>query len=163
MRQLKLNKVVAFLGVFLLLLLTYFRQNFFLEINAILASEAFDRSNSYWLSDFFNNIPFANLLKLKWGLTMVFSIVMTAVTILSLHFWFKSIHFFKVVGLFYLVLFVVICLLALIGFLTNSFNDIYFALRKLLGLVQSPLPFFTFFTLFYRVLKKDDSFQPYKF
>ena len=89
------------------------------------------------------------LVKWKWGLTMLFSVIMTFVTILSLYFWFKSIRVLKILGLFYLVLFFIVCLLSWVGYLTNTFNELYFVLRKVLGIVQSPLPFFAFFTLFY--------------
>jgi len=149
MRQLNLNKGVALLGLMLLLLLTYFRENFLLEINASLASKDFDRSNTYFLSDFFGNMSKDLLIKWKWGLTAVFSLLISLITILSLYCWFKSVKFFKLISLFYVTLFVIVCLLAFIGFLTSSFNEIYFVLRKIVGVVQSPLPFFAFFTLFY--------------
>ena len=156
MKQFNLNKVMTILGLFILLLLTYFRENLLLEINARLTSEVFDRSNSYWFLDFFKTIRNEELLKWKWGLTMLFSIVMSFVTIGSLYSWFKSLQLLKIVGIVYLILFSIVCILAIIGYSTNSFNDIYFVLRKILGIVQSPLPFFVLFALFYWDIKKVD-------
>tara|TARA_B100000809_G_scaffold249578_1_gene281078 strand:- start:2077 stop:2541 length:465 start_codon:yes stop_codon:yes gene_type:complete len=149
MKALNLNKGVAFFGLLLLLLLTYFRENFLLEINANLALEEYNRAYSYWLSDFFTNMTPELLSKWKWGLTMFISMIMAFITMVSLYVWFKSNQVLKIIGLFYVGLFICVCLLALVGYLTNSFNDIYFILRKILGIVQSPLPFFTLFTLFY--------------
>jgi hypothetical protein len=154
MKKLNLNKGATFLGLLLLLLLTYFRENFLLEINAALALEEYNRAYFYWLSDFFKGMTPENLSNWKWGLTIFFSLVMTFITIAALYFWFKSIRVLKILGLFYLVLFFVVCLLSLVGYLTNTFNELYFVLRKVLGVVQSPLPFFVFFTLFYSGAKK---------
>jgi len=154
MKQLNLNKGATLLGLLLLLLLTYFRENFLLEINASLASDALDRSQSYWLSGFFKNMTQDILIKWKWGLTMFFSVIMTFVTLLSLYFWYQSVQLLKIVGLLYLILFALVFLIALIGYLTSSFDVIYFILRKILGIVQSPLPFFAFFALFYWNLKE---------
>ena len=162
MKILNLNKKFAFLGLLLLLLLTYFRENFLLEINASLASDVFHRSNSYWLSDFFKNMTNDFLVRWKWGLTVFFSLLMSIVTLLSLYVWFKSISVLKIVGIFYFCLLFVLCLFAIIGYLTHSFNDIYFVLRKIVGVVQSPLPFFAFFTLFYWNFKNSQiDLQPY--
>lgn len=155
MKNHNLSKAGTFFCFLLLLLLTYFRENFLLEINASMALEEYNRSYSYWLSDFFENMTHELLIKWKWGLTMFFSVVMTFVTILSLYCWYKSIYLLKIVGLFYLVFLLIVCVLSLVGFVTNSFNDLYIVLRKILGLVQSPIPFFVFFVLFYWIEKKD--------
>lgn len=149
MKKLHLNKGLTFLGLLFLLLLTYFRENFLLEINANLAMETYNRAYFYWLSNFFREMRPELLLQWKWGLTIFFSVIITLVTTLSLHLWFKSTSFLKIVILFYIILLAVVCTLALFGFLTSSFNNVYFVLRKILGVVQSPLPFFAFFVLFY--------------
>lgn len=162
MKNLSYNKTVTFLGLILLLVLTYFRENFLLEINANLAMEEFDRSYSYLMSDFFKKMSPEYLKKWKWGVTIVFTGLMTIVTVLSLYSWFKSFQLLRLLGWFYLVLFMIVILLAFIGFLTNSFDDIYFVLRKFLGVVQSPLPFFTFFALFYWSTKINDNKSNHK-
>jgi hypothetical protein len=148
------NKKVAFIGLLLLLLLTYFRENLLLAINANLALADFDRSYSYWFSDFFKDMPKGFLMKWKWGLTVFISVLMTVVTAVSLFYWFRSKQILKIVGILYAFVYLVLCLLALVGYVTNSFNEIYFVLRKILGIVQSPIPFFAFFTLFYWSDKK---------
>jgi len=146
---LNLNKTVTFFGVLILLLFTYFRENFLLEINASLASETFDRSSTYWLADYFQNMPQNLLLKWKWGLTIFFSLNMPLITIGSLYYWFKSKEVLKLSAGIFSVLFLIVGIVASFGFLMNSFNAIYFVLRIIIGLLQSPIPFFTLFVLFY--------------
>ena len=149
MKKLNLNKVATFLGLLLLLFLTYFRENFLLEINASLALDAHNRAYSYWLADFFQLQTQENLIKWKWVITIFFSSLMSIITMISLRFWFESNKFVKMIGLIYLFTFLFIVLLGMLGFLLGSFNDIYFILRKILGFIQSPIPFFTFFVLIY--------------
>jgi len=149
MKKLNLNKVATFLGLLLLLFLTYFRENFLLEINASLALDAHNRAYSYWLADFFQLQTQENLIKWKWVITIFFSSLMSIITMISLRFWFESNKFVKMIGLIYLFTFIFIVLLGMLGFLLGSFNDIYFILRKILGFIQSPIPFFTFFVLIY--------------
>ena len=154
MKLLPINRIGPFFGLLLLLLLTYFRENILLEINANIASETYSVSYYYWFSDFFKKVSPELLVSWKWGVTVVFSLIMSFITILSLYSWFNSIQVLKIISFFYLGIFAFICLSALIGYLGNSFNDIYFILRKTLGVVQSPIPFFSFFALFYSLFKR---------
>lgn len=144
-----LSKGFAFIGLVFLLLLTYFRENFLLAINASMALEEYNRSYFYWFSDFFQKMDSERLIFWKWGLTIVFSLVMSMVTIGSLYVWFRSVKMMKISVIIYLVFFSLVCLLMFTGYLADNFNGVYFASRKILGIIQSPLPFFTFFTLFY--------------
>lgn len=149
MKTLKINRKFAILGLLILLLCTYFRENFLLAINANLASFEFNRAYSYWCSDFFQKMDTCLLIKWKWGITIFFSLIMSAITILSLFVWFKSKEALKIILFSYVIFFFLVCFLSIIGFFTNTFNDLYFVLRKILGIVQSPFPFFIFFILFY--------------
>lgn len=150
MRKQKANKIiVTFVGFVLLLLCTYFRENILLEINANLALAENNRSYKYWFSGLFKNMPTDMLVKFKWGVTLLFSIVMPIITIGTLYVWFKSIDVLRISGLFFLVLLIVVFIFAFGGYMFNSFGEVYFVLRKILGVVQSPLPFFALFTLFY--------------
>ena len=148
MKTINLNKVLTFIGLLLLLLFTYFRENFLLQINAFLAGKTHNRAYYYWLSDFFYNLSRADLTKWKWGLTFLFALLMSVVTIYSLHSWFKRMQFTRIISFFYIAAFSFVVLIAVIGFLSGSFNEIYFVLRKVLGIIQSPIPFFAFFALF---------------
>jgi len=149
MKSLVHKSVYVVFGVILLLLLTYFRENILLEINANLALEEYNRAYSYWFADYFKGMSRDSLIKWKWTATIVFSFLMSAITICSLYIFFTSFNVLKRVLIIYLIIFIIGFLLAVIGYLTGSFNEVYFVLRKILGIVQSPLPFFAFFVLFY--------------
>ena len=144
------NKVISMIGVVIILLLTYYRENLLLEINALLNNVQFTRSSSYWFYSFFEKMSISDLVLWKWGLTVFFSIMITVFTLASLYFWFGSIELLKFTSKLYIFLFSVVTVIALIGFLFNSFQSIYFLLRKILGVVQSPIPFFIFFLLNYQ-------------
>ena len=148
-----LNKVFTVFGVLLLLLCTYFRENLLLEINALINGEEISRAYSYWFADYFMTVPKSELTKWKWGVTIVFSLFMSVLTIISLHSWFKSILYSKLLVSLYLCLFMFVSILGGISYIFNFFDNIYFVLRLILGLVQSPLPFFVFFALFYLLSK----------
>jgi hypothetical protein len=141
------HKVIAILGVVLILTLTYFRENLLLEVNALLNGDQFDRSSAYWFFDFFKEMGQSNLIRWKWGLTASFSIAITVLTIGSLFLWFKSLELIKFISMLYLLLFGLMTVVALVGFLLNAFQSVYPLLRKALGLVQSPIPFFVFYLL----------------
>jgi hypothetical protein len=144
------NKIIAIGGVLLILILTYFRENLLLEINALVSGVQFDRSSAYWFFDFFKEMGPSILMRWKWGLTVFFSILITLLTIGSLYSWFGAIEMVKFLSKLYLLLFGGITIIALGGFLLNSFHTVYPGLRKILALVQSPIPFFLFYLFFYQ-------------
>jgi hypothetical protein len=155
MKNWKLNNFLAIFGGFLLLILTFFRENLLLTINALIKSEVYNRAYSYWFSEFFKKVPFEYLKIWKWGLTISFSILMTIITLASLYSWFKSKQHLKFLILLYFGVFIGLFLIGSISFLLNSFDTVYFVLRRVLGVVQSPIPFFGFFILFYSLKMKD--------
>ena len=52
----------------------------------------------------------------------------------------------------YGIVFIILLLVAGVGELMADFNSVYFILRKLLGVIQSHIPYFAFFVLFYSSL-----------
>jgi len=154
MRILKRNKLLTIFGFLLLIVCTYFRENILLQINASLEGEVFHRSYIYLFADFFNNLSQTELTIWKWGVTIVVSSIMSAITIVSLHQWFQSYKLAKLTSYIYGITLIFVVLLAFISYLFGCFYDVYFILRLILGLVQSPIPFFAFFTLFYFLERK---------
>jgi hypothetical protein len=144
----RLNKVYTYIGFVVLLLCTYFRENILLEINALLALKEYDRSFSYWFISFFKSVSLGELIYWKWGITLFFTILMSIVTIFSLHNWFKERQNLKVVVLIYFISFLSLVIIGGVGYLFNSFEIVYVLLRKVLGVIQSPLPFICFLLLF---------------
>ena len=149
MKNLTQHKILIIIGTVLLLALTYFRENFLLEINAVIAGENYNRAYSYWLSDFFRNKKIEDLNFWKWGVTIVFSIVMSFITIFFIFNYFKSKVVLLLMTRVYIVVFSFVIILAVFGVLFGVFDLVYIVLRKILGVVQTPLPFFVLFSLFY--------------
>tara|TARA_B100000809_G_scaffold214698_1_gene219615 strand:- start:280 stop:762 length:483 start_codon:yes stop_codon:yes gene_type:complete len=159
MKILYLNRFYTALGFIALLLCTYFRENILLEINALIAGDLYDRSYSYWFVTFFKSISVERLVYWKWGVTLFFTILIPVITIVSLYSWFQNKAYRKILVIIYLICFCLLVLIAGIGLLFNCFDSIYFFLRKIIGIVQSPVPFFLFFLVFYQFEKKEN--QPY--
>lgn len=144
-----IKKGLSIACLLLLLLLTFFRENLLLAINANIAGENYHRAFNYWFSEFFRNQNLENLLFWKWMLTISFASIMSLVTILGLHFWF---HIKKHTLLVVWIYFIYACLIGTISFIAylfSGFNVIYPYIRMMLGAVLSPVPFFSFFAIFY--------------
>ena len=154
MKKFNLLRVASLAGLILLFLLTFVRENLLLEINALLKGLQYDRSYNYLFANFFKTLPQDQLFQFKWGLTMGFSVVIPIITILALYGWFKSLQLSKLIVKLYGVIFIVVLLVAGIAYAFNSFDAIYLILRRILGVVQSPIPFFFFFVLFYKFNKE---------
>jgi hypothetical protein len=143
------GKTVCVLGFFLVLFLTYVRENIALEINASLNHESYSRAYSYMFSDYFNSLPDKELRLWKWVVSISFTAIMSIVTIFSLHHWFSNKEFTRFIIIVYVIAFCVLTLIFMIGYLTNSFDNVHAILRRVTGVVHSPIPFFVFFTLFF--------------
>jgi hypothetical protein len=151
MKILDLNKGYTVLGFIALLFCTYFRENILLEINALISVNKYDRSYSYWFVIFFKSIALERLVYWKWGVTLFFSVLMPIITILSLYSWFQNKAYRKILVIIYVICFCLLVIIAGIGFLFNCFDSIYFIIRRIIGIIQSPVPFFLFSLLFYHL------------
>lgn len=145
----KQNNWLTVLGTFSLLILTYFRENLLLTINAFITGSEYNRAYSYWFSDVFVGLSMTSLIKLKWIITIVFSMAMSVITVYSLSVWFTSKYNFKLISYIYIISFIFILVLAFFGKVFGVFDLVYILLRRILGVIQTPLPFFTFFIVFY--------------
>ena len=147
--QLKWHKIFSIIGGGSLLMLTFFRENMLLAINALISHQQINRAYSYWFANFFKALPYTDLVKWKWGITAFFTLLMSAITIFSLHCWFKNQSMVRFLILLYGIVFMLLALLGGGAFLMGEFDAIYFVLRLIIGAFQSPLPFFVFFVLIY--------------
>lgn len=147
MRSKNKKKVAITFGL-LIMALTLFRENLFLEINAILNGENINRANFYLFYDSLVSYSTNQLIQLKYIFTSLFIILFITSTFLTINFWFSSKSFNKitlaVLGGFVALLFLSFGIAKLVG----SFYDVYFVFRKATGFLQSPLPLFILFSLF---------------
>ena len=154
MKSLNQNKIASILGFITLLLLVFFRENLLLEINALLEGKENDRSYAFWFFDFFKEFSDSKLTQWKWVISLSFTICIACLTIFSLHYWFKNIKYTKLILLLYLIIAGLIFIVSLIAYFIDNFNEVYPLLRRVLGMIHSPIPFFIFFLLF--LGKKDN-------
>lgn len=144
----KNKKKVAIVFGLLIMALTLFRENLFLEINAIINGENINKANFYLFYDSLVTYSSNQLIQLKYIFTVLFITLFITSTFLTIHFWFSSKSFNKitlaVLGGFVVLLFFSFGIAKLVG----SFYDVYFVFRKAIGFLQSPLPLFVFFSLF---------------
>jgi len=147
-------KLLFFSGILILLVLTYYRENLALQINAYLNGEIFSRAYAYQFSNYFKTLPKNELKQWKWMVSIGFALVISVVTLLSLYSWFQSYSYIRFTVVIYLTVGIIFSLFAVIAYATHSFDEIYLLLRRVLGVIQSPIPLFIFFTLFYYTEKK---------
>lgn len=136
--------------------LTLIRENLFLEINAILNGEYINRANFYLFYDYFTTFSLEKLSLLKWVFSIVFIIVIAGTSFLALHLWFEKKQYNKITGWVYLVVIAVLLLLVVVTKLTGVFNDTYVILRKMIGFLQSPLPLFILFSIYFYLANSVD-------
>ena len=136
--------------------LTLLRENIFLEINAILNGEQVNRANFYLFYDYFSSYSVQNLHLLKWIITIFFIIIMGGTTILALHLWYNEKYFNKITIWFYLIVIGVLFLLVVVTKTIGVFNAVYSLLRSTIGFLQSPLPLFILFSMYFYLDKSVD-------
>lgn len=155
------KNIIAFVIFILIAFLGYCRELIFLTINAVLSKAPFPYSTSYVKPPIFlYSYNSSSLLKLKWGLTLAFSILFCFSTYALIKFYFRDKKANKLVLVTYGFFFFISLLIAVIGILFNIFNDLYPISRFISGLLQSPLSSIILFILFYfkaTVLNKNNS------
>lgn len=145
-----MSKKFAVLGFVLLLAFVFLRENMLLVVNAKLANKSNDWSYYYWVSDFFWGLENNKLYFLKWVVSISFTLAIALLTVFSLHVWFKNKNYLKFIINIYLVIFSIVLLIGVLGYLTVGFEVVYPILRRIFGIVHSPLPFIFLFLLFYK-------------
>jgi len=144
----KVKKITAiFLGVFILIL-TLLRENVFLEINAIMNGYTYNNAYFYFLSKGIIDLNLDQLSMLKWGLTISFILLISALTLFIIILWFNNKKYNRISLFVYLVFYGVITLLTLFLWLVNCYDDYYFVIRKMIGVLQSPIPLFLFSSVY---------------
>lgn len=143
------KKILAVFFCLSVFVLTFLRENIFLEINGILNQSNFNKAYFYLFHHQFQKLSIQQLVITKWTLTFVFVFLITLFSILVIKFWFNQAHYTKMMLTFYGLFFLVSLSVIIILFFIKNFNDYYFVLRKMVGLFSSPLPLFLFFVKYY--------------
>lgn len=146
----KNNRKLFSVGLlFIVLGLVLIRENLFVEINAILGGYNYNKAYFYYFKDTFQNMELSHLYVLKWLLTVVFIILISLFTITFIRVCFSNKNYTKAVFLTYLVSYLIVVVVFIIFWLLGIYDKEFYVLRKLIGLLHSPIPLFFFFCLFY--------------
>ncbi|MBE7441760.1 MAG: hypothetical protein HS119_04830 [Flavobacteriales bacterium] len=143
-----IKKIGAVLLVFILLLLTLLRENVFLEINGVLNQTGYNKAYFYLLDPLISNLSIAQLVLLKWILTIGFILLISSLTVLVVKWWFNQTNYTSTTIKIILLLFIVSSVITFILWLLGLFNHYYVVLRKMVGFLSSPLPLFLFFVMY---------------
>ena len=133
-----MKKLLWFLFLILLAILSYYREVLFVSINAVIAGE-----NFFWAKttqvDFFLNKSAATLVQYKYIMTVGFTALFGLFTAIGLRVSFKERTPFLIALLVYGLCGVVAFVVLLYSFLTNSFNSVYSFLRLIVEYLHNPL------------------------
>lgn len=138
-----------------LLFLSFFREGFFLTINA-LSKGVVNNSHFYWLIKLAQSCSNFQLTIIKWGATLLFVLFFIAVTIFCNKKIFPTSEFYKILIVFYLLLLFVALIVGVYGVLFLTFDKVYFIVRFLFGFIQSPLMFFISTPVFIFILNQEE-------
>lgn len=145
-----IKNTITSLIVLFIFLLGYLREMTFLVINAVYHRTPPPYNTAYVTPpDFLYELSSANLLNLKWGLTLIFSILFGLSSLLLINYFFKNKRFNVIILVVYAVLISLSFLVSLIGIIINNFEAVYTLSRFIIGLVQSPIISMVLFVLFY--------------
>jgi len=150
-----MRKVFFFITVFLIIVITILRENIFVALNAIIEGRTYNQASFHFFDNFFKQFHDNFLMNLKWILTGLFSCVVSFLSVLAVNLWFKARAFNLIFIKMYLFAFFLVSIIGIVAVITDVYQKYYFVLRKTLGVIQSPIPFFLMFVLFYFLTKKD--------
>ena len=127
--------------ILLILTLGYYRDFIFKGINAILQSKELNASYTPAASlQFLQTYTISQLLKLKWGLTLLFSLIYLGITLFTIHLIFNNPKFNRVTIGTYLVIGLLSGFFMATGFVFTGLSDkMYDFSRYLMGMAQSPI------------------------
>lgn len=134
------SKFLWLVAVIMLFVSSYYREVLFKSVNAIIKGEDFFYAKTMSLP-LIQNWTSSELLKLKYGMTLGFTILFILISSFGLKLSLKA-RFPYLFALFtYLIITVIAVLIILYGILFSSFSEVYPFLRMLIGWIHNPLLF----------------------
>ncbi len=132
------KKILWLVFLLLLFISSYYREVLFRSINALIGGEVFFYAKTMELPVFSNwSIP--ELLRLKYLLTLGFSMLFILLSLFGLKLSFQAKTPFYIASVLYLLLVLFSLLVGLIGVTLLNFETVYPLLRKIIGFIHSPL------------------------
>lgn len=127
-------------------LLSFVREELFLSLNCVLEHRAC--YGRYFNPEKFHSWPFS-LVKFKWGLTIGFTILFGALTVLAISNHYNNKTFSRLTLFIYFFIIFVSGMIGFIGYTIIGFDKAYPFIRALIGIIHSPLILCFLFAAFY--------------
>ena len=134
------RKVIWLTVLLLLFISSYYRELWFRSINAIIDGEEHFYAKTTSLP-FLMDWSKAELIKLKYGLTIGFSLLFMGLSLFGIKKTFTARFPLYLLLTYYALISLVAAVTLLFGLAFTSFQEVYPFLRKLIGFVHSPLPY----------------------
>jgi hypothetical protein len=147
------NKIVLFLSIALLVFVSYIRDFFFKNINALLGYKSSEGGTNY-SDEFFSflfELDYQQVYMVKWGLLIIFSILFFFLSLMILRSRFVSIKkaVTKYLFLIYLILGTICAITIGLYYIPEISDASYLLSRRILGILHSPIPVMILFLLFH--------------
>lgn len=139
--KLQKKSVLILLIIVCLLLLGFYRDFFFKNINALIQSYELNVEFSMpsHLS-VFDNLEYNTLIAIKWIMTFVFSAFYLITSIITINVLFKNKKYIRITIGVYIALILVSAIFMTLGyFIPSTYKNMYSFSRYLMGMAQSPL------------------------
>ena len=133
-----MKKISWFLFLLILTILSYYREVLFMSINAVIADTEFFYAKTTQIDFFLNKSPKA-LVKYKYIMTIGFTIIFAAFSIIGLRVSFKSTIPYSLAIITYGLFGIVAVVVLLYALATNSFESVYSFLRMIIEYLHNPL------------------------
>lgn len=144
-----MKRKVIWLSILLLLFISsYYRELWFRSINAIIEGEEHFYAKTTTLP-FLMNWSKAELIRLKYFLTVGFSLLFMGLSLLGIRKSFETKLPYYLLIAYYGLIILLAAITLLFGFSFLSFQEVYPFLRKLIDFVHSPLPFLVLSIAYY--------------
>ena len=136
------KKIILFTFTTCIILFSGFYRDFvFKSINALIQSHELNVGFSMPPSlSFFQNIEYTTLIKIKWLLTILFSILYLAISIFCIKILFENKKFIRITIIVYIALTAISAIFMTLGyFIPGISHNMYSFSRYLMGMAQSPI------------------------
>lgn len=140
-----MKKFYWILGLLLILTFSYCREVIFLSINELLNQQPISEFNI--LEPLLNNWNSESLVHLKYVLTLLFTLLFTGLTLLFLSIGFQSALAFQSAKFIYIIIFIVMLLIGVLGYFIFGFKEVYPLLRFFIEYLHGPFLFLIFSTI----------------
>jgi len=139
-----MKKIFYWLSFLILLFCaSYYREVLFRSVNALIAGEDFFYAKTTHLP-FIESWKPVELLKLKYGMTLGFSVFFMGASLAGLRLSFREIWPYYLLSTIYLLLIIIAAVVTIVGLAFLSFSEVYPTLRMFIGWIHSPVLYILF-------------------